>query len=211
MKLRDKILYMSFGAGLVVLGMVLNSLISGNVNAQVDVEDAVFENITCRNAVFETVDCKDAVFETVDCRDALIENIECENALIETANGKDAIFGNIVIAEDVACRNLAILDVDEGEAKALLGLDTNGNGRLVMYGDDSNYPIAYLGENEKTNEMILQLQSKSKIDKRQVMMMIGKNGGRFDSLNKIGESINSLEVGSDSGSLDVRVKYENKK
>ena len=45
MKLRYKILYMSFGAGLVVLGMVLNSLISGNVNAQVDVEDAVFENI----------------------------------------------------------------------------------------------------------------------------------------------------------------------
>ena len=80
-----------------------------------------------------------------------------------------------------------------------------------MYSDDSNYPIAYLGENEKTNEMILQLQSKSKIDKRQVMMMIGENGGRFDSLNKIGESINSLEVGSDSGSLDVRVKYENKK
>jgi len=102
--------------------------------------------------------------------------------------------------------------VDEGEAKALLGLDTNGNGRLVMYGDDSNYPIAYLGENEKTNEMILQLQSKSKFDKRQVMMMIGENGGRFDSLNKIGESINSLEVGSDGGgSLDVRVKYENKK
>ena len=171
MKLRYKILYMSFGAGLVVLGMVLNSLISGNVNAQVDVEDAVFE--------------------TVDC--------------------KDAIFGNIVITDDVACRNLAILDVDEGEAKALLGLDTNGNGRLVMYGDDSNYPIAYLGENVKTNEMIFQLQSKSKIDKRQVMM-IGENGGRFDSLNKIGESINSLEVGSDSGgSLDVRVKYENKK
>ena len=200
MKLRDKILYMSFGAGLVVLGMVLNSLISGNVNAQVDVVDAVFENITCRNAVFETVDCKDAVFETVECEDALIETVECE----------DAIFGNIVITDDVACRNLAILDVDEGEAKALLGLDTNGNGRLVMYGDDSNYPIAYLGENEKTNEMILQLQSKSKFDKRQVMMMIGENGGRFDSLNKIGESINSLEVGS-GGSLDVRVKYENKK
>ena len=46
--------------------------------------------------------------------------------------------------------------MDEGEAKVLLGLDANGNGRLVMYGDDSNYPIAYLGENEKTNEMILQ-------------------------------------------------------
>ena len=200
MKLRDKILYMSFGAGLVVLGMVLNSLISGNVNAQVDMEDAVFENITCRNAVFETVECKDA----------LVENIECENALIENANGKDAIFGNVVITDDVACRNLAILDVDEGEAKALLGLDANGNGRLVMYGDDSNYPIAYLGKNEKTNEMIFQLQSKSKIDKRQVTMMIGENGRRFDSLNKIGESVNSLEIVSDSGgSLDVRVKYEN--
>ena len=58
--------------------------------------------------------------------------------------------------------------------------------------------------------MIFQLQSKSKIDKRQVMTMIGKNGGRFDSLNKIGESINSLEVGS-GGSLDVKIKYENKK
>ena len=60
--------------------------------------------------------------------------------------------------------------------------------------------------------MMFQLKTKSKTDKRQVMMMIGKNGGRFDSLNKIGGSINSLEVGSDSGgSLDVRVKYENKK
>ena len=83
---------------------------------------------------------------------------------------------------------------------------------LEITGDDGRTEVAYLGENVKTNEMIFQLQSKSKIDKRQVMMMIGKNGGRFDSLNKIGESINSLEVGSDGGgSLDVRVKYENKK
>ena len=47
MKLRDKFLYMSFGAGLVVLGMVLNSLID-DADAQVDVEDATFRNITCR-------------------------------------------------------------------------------------------------------------------------------------------------------------------
>ena len=77
----------------------------------------------------------------MDVEDAVFENTECENALIETVDCKDAIFGNIVITDDVACRNLAILDVDEGEAKALLGLDTNGNGRLVMYGDDSNYPL----------------------------------------------------------------------
>ena len=34
MKLRYKILYMSFGAMLVVLGMVLNSLVSGDADAQ---------------------------------------------------------------------------------------------------------------------------------------------------------------------------------
>ena len=89
-------------------------------------------------------------------------------------------------------------------------MDTDGDAILETYGDDGDTAVAYLGENKKNNEMILQLQSKSKFDKRQVMMMIGENGGRFDSLNKIGESINSLEVGS-GGSLDVRVKYENKK
>ena len=40
MKLRDKILYMSFGAVLVVLGIVLNSLVT-NAVAQVGLEDAV--------------------------------------------------------------------------------------------------------------------------------------------------------------------------
>ena len=39
MKLRYKILYMSFGAGLVVLGMMLNSLVSGDAEAQVGVKD----------------------------------------------------------------------------------------------------------------------------------------------------------------------------
>ena len=42
MKLRDKILYMSFGAGLVVLGMILNSLVSGDADVQVGVKDATF-------------------------------------------------------------------------------------------------------------------------------------------------------------------------
>ena len=34
MKLRYKILYISFGAMLVVLGMILNSLVSGDADAQ---------------------------------------------------------------------------------------------------------------------------------------------------------------------------------
>ena len=48
MKLRDKILYMSFGAGLVVLGMVLNSLVSGDAEAQGGVKDAEFNTVFCR-------------------------------------------------------------------------------------------------------------------------------------------------------------------
>ena len=151
MKLRYKILYISFGAMLVVLGMVLNSLVSGDADAQVGVEDAEFGYITCKGLIIKIGD----------------------------------------------------------KVRGYFGLDTDGDAILETYGDDGDTAVAYLGENKKNNEMILQLQSKSKIDKRQVMM-IGKNGGRFDSLNKIGESINSLEVSS-GGNLDVRVKYENKK
>ena len=55
MKLRDKILYMSFGAGLVVLGMVLNSLVSGDAEAQEGLEDVVenFELITCKGLIIQ--------------------------------------------------------------------------------------------------------------------------------------------------------------
>ena len=53
MKLRDKILYMSFGAGLVVLGMVLNScMVSNNADAHSflsGLENGFFKDITCRN------------------------------------------------------------------------------------------------------------------------------------------------------------------
>ena len=47
MKLRDKFLYMSFGAGLVVLGMVLNSLIS-DADAGKGSIDAKFGKVTCQ-------------------------------------------------------------------------------------------------------------------------------------------------------------------
>ena len=49
MKLRDKILYMSFGAGLVVLSMVLNSLVSDDADAQDSGLDMDFRNITCQD------------------------------------------------------------------------------------------------------------------------------------------------------------------
>ena len=134
-------------------GMVLNTLLSGDANAQEGVKDEEFGYITCRGIIIKTGDKVRGYFE----------------------------------------------------------LDSGGDAILEISNDDGETPVAYLGKNtSKNDEMIFQLQSKSKIDKRQVMMMIGENGGRFDSRNKIGESINSLEVGSDGGSLDVRVKYENK-
>ena len=155
MKLRDKILYMSFGAMLVVFGMVLNSLVNGDADAQVSVKDVTFRNVTCQRLIIQ---------------DAYMK-------------------------------------------KAFFGLSSSGDAMLTMYGDNPNHAVAYLGGNKaENNEMMLQLKSKSKTDKRETSIMIDENGGRFDSHNKIGESVNRLEVGSDGGgSLDVRVKYENKK
>ena len=53
MKLQDKVLYMSFGAGLVVLGMILNSLINSDANARGRVKDATFRTITCRDIIIK--------------------------------------------------------------------------------------------------------------------------------------------------------------
>ena len=154
-KLRDKILYMSFGAMLVVFGMVLNSLVNGDADAQVSVKDVTFRNVTCQRLIIQ---------------DAYMK-------------------------------------------KAFFGLSSSGDAMLTMYGDNPNHAVAYLGGNKaENNEMMLQLKSKSKTDKRETSIMIDENGGRFDSLNKMGESVNRLAVGSDGGGgLDVRVKYENKK
>ena len=52
MKLRDKILYMSFGAALVVLGIVLNSLVADAI-AKVGLEDANFGVITCKAIIIQ--------------------------------------------------------------------------------------------------------------------------------------------------------------
>ena len=65
MKLRDKILYMSFGAGLIVLGMILNSLtgryanaqeesVNVETNEQKESENVTFKNITCESIVSKT-------------------------------------------------------------------------------------------------------------------------------------------------------------
>ena len=61
MKIRDKILYMSFGAVLVVLGIVLNSLIT-NAVAQVGLEDANFGVITCKAIIIQGENERKAYF-----------------------------------------------------------------------------------------------------------------------------------------------------
>ena len=77
---------------------------------------------------------------------------------------EDAEFGYIT------CKGLIIKIGDK--VRGYFGLDTDGDAILETYGDDGDTAVAYLGENKKNNEMILQLQSKSKIDKRQVMMIV---------------------------------------
>jgi len=151
MKLRYKILYMSFGAGLVVLGMILNSLVSGDAEAQGGVKDAEFGFITCRSLIIK----------------------------------------------------------DGYKDRGRFGVSSSGDAILTIFGDDGKSTTAYLGANKaEHDEMVFRLQSKSKTDKREVSIMIDKNGGRFDSDNKMGEQVVRLAVGSDGGgSLDMRDKF----
>ena len=95
--------------------------------------------------------------------------------------------------------------------KAFFGLSSCGDAMLTMYGVDPNHAVAYLGGNkEKNNEMMLQLKSKSKTDKREVSMAIDENGGRFDSWNKMGEDVVAIGVIADgSGVMAAKDKYGN--
>ena len=146
MKLRYKILYMSFGAGLVVLGMMLNSLVSGDAEAQGGVKDARFGYITCKGLYIK----------------------------------------------------------DGYKNKGAFGLSSNGGAILQIFGDDGETLIAYLGENaEGDNEIMFQLNSKN--DVRQVSLMIGTDGGRFDSINKLGERVATIGVDKKGdGLVDLR-------
>jgi hypothetical protein len=155
MKLRDKILYMTYGAGLVVLGMVLNTLI--------------------------------------------------DDADAQGTSLGDMTFGYIT------CKGLIIKDGDKERGSFVLG--SSGDAMLSIYGDDGKTSVAYLGINvEENNEMMFHLQSKSKTDKKAVFMGIDERGGRFDAVNKLGESVATLAIESKGGGLVyLRDKYGYKK
>ena len=152
MKLRDKFLYMSFGAGLVVLGMVLNSFLIDDADAQgVSLGDMTFGYITCKGLIIK----------------------------------------------------------DESKERGAFELNTDGGAMLKIYGDDGKTPVAYLGGNASVdNEMMFQLFSKSKTDKKAVFMTIGVNGGRLDAFNKLGENVAIIGVGNKGGGMtDLRDKH----
>ena len=129
-------------------GMVLNSLLSGDANAQEGVKDGEFGYITCRGII--TGDKVRGYFE----------------------------------------------------------LDSGGDAILEISNDDGETPVAYLGTDINTDEMMFQLESKSKTDKREVMMSIDENGGRFQSHNKMGEAVVRIGVISDGGGVvDTRDKF----
>ena len=151
--MRDKILYMSFGAGLVVLGMVLNSFLIDDADAQ-------------------------------------------------GAGLGDMTFGYIT------CRGITIQDGDK--ERGYFGLQTDGSAALKIYGDDGETAVANLGVNasDPNREMMFRIQSKSKTDKRETSMSIDENGGRFQSHNKMGESVVRIGVAADGGgALNLRDKY----
>jgi len=87
-------------------------------------------------------------------------------------------------------------------------LDSGGDAILEI-SDDGKTIVAYLGKNKaENNEIMLQLQSKSKTDKREVMLAIDENGGRFDGHNKMGEAVVRVGVVSDGGGVvDTRDKF----
>ena len=150
MKLRD-MMFLVIGGLLVISGMVLNALISGDAEAQGGVKDAEFGFITCRSLIIK----------------------------------------------------------DGYKDRGRFGVSSSGDAILTIFGDDGKSTTAYLGANKaEHDEMVFRLQSKSKTDKREASIMIDKNGGRFDSDNKMGEQVIRLAVISDGGgSLDVRDKF----
>ncbi len=110
------------------------------------------------------------------------------------SGGLDMDFGNIT------CQSIAIVDKN-GKWRGSFGL-ARGDATFVIYGDDGKTEVAYLGKNLRNDgEVMFQLISKSKTDKRKVSLGIDEKGGRFDVYNKMGEAVIMGTVGSDGGGI----------
>ena len=156
MKIRDAV-FLVIGGLLVISGMVLNSFLVGDADAQGGLNNATFRNVFCEN-------------------------------LVITKDG------------------------DPNKMMAIFGInpEKTNQASLAMFGGKSPHQtVVYLGEMRNTDGyMVLQLNTESETDKRQAIMGIDGNGGRFESHNKMGENVNRLGVGADGGGvLDLRDKY----
>tara|TARA_B100002003_G_C14034397_1_gene498535 strand:+ start:24 stop:476 length:453 start_codon:yes stop_codon:yes gene_type:complete len=121
MKLQDKVLYMSFGAGLVVLGMILNSLINNDANARGRVEDATFGTITCRDIII-----KDGYKEKAHF------GLAPNGSAILAMYGADQIYKVAYLGENTSANNEMMLLLRSksktDRREAMIMIDRNGGG-----------------------------------------------------------------------------------
>ena len=159
MKVRD-LVFLLIGGLLVVLGMLLDTILVIGVNAQDDSQVLTVKEIRCKRLVVGNGDHQFSVSNGY---------VQCDGIVVK--------------------KSITLVD-DKFNFRGKFGLDTGSNANLKIYGDDGRTTVAYLGLNkEKNGEMVLDLRSKSKIDKRSVTIGINNNGGGVDISNKSGESM----------------------
>jgi len=158
-KVRD-LVFLLIGGLLVVLGMLLDTILVIGVNAQDDSQVLTVKEIRCKRLVVGNGDHQFSVSNGY---------VQCDGIVVK--------------------KSITLVD-DKFNFRGKFGLDTGSNANLKIYGDDGRTTVAYLGLNkEKNGEMVLDLRSKSKIDKRSVTIGINNNGGGVDVSNKSGESM----------------------
>ena len=159
MKVRD-LVFLLIGGLLVVLGMLLDTILVIGVNAQDDSQVLTVKEIRCKRLVVGNGDHQFSVSNGY---------VQCDGIVVK--------------------KSITLVD-DKFNFRGKFGLDTGSNANLKIYGDDGRTTVAYLGlNNGKNGEMVLDLRSKSKIDKRSVTIGINNNGGGVDISNKSGESM----------------------
>ena len=139
MTVRDKILYMSFGAGLVVLGMVLNSLVSGDANAQVGVKDTEFGYITCKGLIIKTEDKQRGYFGLDTDGNAVLE--------IYGDDGKSqvAYLGQIEGEEDESDVTMFFLRSKSITDKEMVSMSITGSSGLVRLVNNVGEDVVNIG------------------------------------------------------------------
>ena len=144
MKLRNKILYMSFGAGLVILGMILNSLVSGAADAQVGTKDGVFRNVFCENLVIQDENGKwRGLFGLDTDGDAILkifgDDGKTSVAYVGGNTDKNVEMMFLLRSKSTTDKRKATMSIDEnggrfdavnklGENVAVIGVSTKGGG-----------------------------------------------------------------------------------